>query len=962
MSGHAIDELLRLALERARSLGAPPISTYRIQFHAGFTFADAAAIVPYLAELGVTHIYASPYLASVAGSTHGYDVIDHNRINPQLGTEEDYETFLNALKKAALSHILDMVPNHVGVDTNDNVWWNSVLEHGRASPFARYFDIAWRESANPDLYDRVLLPILGQPYGKALEEGQLKLTFDADKDCFFLNYFQRRIPLSRASDELILDGNPRPAPSQIARIVQSINGKPGDRRSFDRMDALLARQNYRLEWWRVAPDEINYRRFFDINGLAALAMQRIEVFTAVHALALRLAAEGKIAGLRIDHPDGLYDPQQYLRRLQLYFVLACAEQIVRDRPEYRDVDWKATKGSLIQRLNKTPDQTSSFFVVVEKILALDERLPANWMCHGTSGYDFLAMVNELFIDSTNEAAFTRIYEAITGQTEDFGELAYHKKRMMLERSFTSDWRRLARQIAALARKDRRAHDFTRAGLQHALGELIACFPVYRSYVNSSDIRPADREYLAKAAQRAIDRNPQTPADIFHFVRDMILQRSPDSFTDKDRARQLKVAAKFQQLTSPTTAKGVEDTAFYVYQRLISLNEVGGDPSRFGIEPDALHRYLSDRQRHWPFALNPLSTHDTKRSEDVRARLNVLAEIPDEWEKQVTRWIKLNAPHRHAVRGTLAPALDEQYLLYQTIVGIFPLLESAQVHELFVGRIQQYMQKAIREAKLRTSWTDPDQQWEKAIETFVAAALDQSCSGEFLADIAAFSRRIAHYGLINSLSQTLLRLAAPGVPDTYQGTELWDFSLVDPDNRRPVDYALRQRMIAKLKQAPSAASIRGMLGDKEDGSAKLWLIRQALHCRRKYSDLFTIGDYLPIEAIGPRARHVFAFGRRHGHVRAIAALPRFTATLAPGERLPLGTQIWDKTRLRVPDDFGGCTFENVLTGERIVPAVTDGVPELMVADILANFPVALLLNDAKVTHSSNPGPRDGLSTH
>ena len=953
MNAHAIDELLRLALERARSLGAPPQSTYRIQFHAGFAFANATAIVPYLADLGVTHVYASPYLAAVADSTHGYDVIDHNRVNPQLGTPQDYAAFLSALEKAGLSHILDMVPNHVGVDTNDNVWWNSVLEHGRASPFARYFDIAWRGSDNPELRDRLLLPILGQPYAKALEEGQIKLAFDADKKCFFLNYFQRRIPIARASYELILGqeiqllGNEAARP-RIAQIVESFNGKPGDPRTFDRMDALLARQNYRLAWWRVAPQEINYRRFFDINGLAALAMEHGEVVRAVHALVLQLAAEGKIGGLRIDHPDGLYDPKKYLRRLQEYFVLACAEQVARDRAEYRDIDWMKAKRSLLQKLHKAAPQDLSFFVVVEKILALDERLPSDWMCRGTSGYDFLALVNELFVDAANEAEFTRIYRSITGQTDDFEELSYQKKRMILETSLATDWRRLTRLIARLGRRDRRAHDFTLTGLQHVLGELIACFPVYRSYINSANIRPQDREYLEIAAQRAIDRNPHTSADMFHYVRDMILQRAPDCFTDADRARQLRAAAKFQQLTSPTTAKGVEDTAFYVYQRLISVNEVGGDPSRFGIDADVLHRYFSDRQQHWPYALNTLSTHDTKRSEDVRARLNVLSEIPAEWEKRVTRWIKLNAPHRRDVRGNPAPSPDEQYLLYQTIVGIFPLLESAQEHETFVRRIQQYMQKAIREAKLHTSWTNPDEQWEKALEEFIAAVLDHSSSGEFLTDIESFSRRITHYGLINSLAQTLLRLAAPGVPDTYQGAELWDFSLVDPDNRRPVDYDVRERMISKLKQPKSAGRIRAMLENKEDGLIKLWLIRQGLHCRRNHPALFTTGDYLPIEAFGSRARHIFAFARRYEDARAIAIAPRFTATLAPGEQLPLGSEIWDKTRLRVPDDFGPCTFENVLTGERIVPAVTDDVAQITVADILTSFPVALLLSDEKAT--------------
>jgi (1->4)-alpha-D-glucan 1-alpha-D-glucosylmutase len=565
------------------------------------------------------------------------------------------------------------------------------------------------------------------------------------------------------------------------------------------------------------------------------------------------------------------------------------------------------------------------------------------------------MVNELFVDSSNQAAFMRIYQSITGQKEDFEELVYQKKRFILRRSLASDWQRLTERLARLARKDRRGQDFTFQNLHHAVGELVACFPVYRSYIDSTEIRSDDLTYWETATRRAIERNPQAPADIFHFVRDMILQRSPDSFTPGDRARQLRLAGKFQQLTSPTAAKGVEDTAFYVYQRLISMNEVGGDPSRFGIDASELHQYFSDRQRHWPYALNVLSTHDTKRSEDVRARLNVLSELSEEWESSITRWMKLNAPHRQMIHDVPTPAADEEYLLYQTIVGAFPLAESGQEHETFVKRIREYMQKAIREAKLRTSWKYPDEQWEKAVDAFVAAILDESKNSEFLMDISAFSRRIAHYGLINSLSQTLLRLAVPGVPDTYQGMELWDFSLVDPDNRRPVDYGHRRRLIETfkavdvLKGSQRCQKVWQMMDQKEDARAKLWVTRQTLHCRKKYPDLFTIGDYLPIEMNSTLSRHAFAFARQQAATQAIAVAPRFTAKLAPGRGLPIGSEIWGKTRLHLPDDFGGRVFENIFTGERIAPKMIDGVTQLLMSDVLANFPVALLISDGAIAN-------------
>ena len=765
MTADRIDELLRLASQRALSLARLPGSTYRIQFHAGFTFQNATAIVPYLADLGITHLYASPYLAAVAGSMHGYDVIDHDRLNPELGTEADYEELLRVLKRYGLSHILDTVPNHVGVDTNDNAWWNSVLEHGRASPFARYFDISWRGSASADLHDRVLIPILGDSYGKVLEGGQLKVEYEGDTDRLVVVYFNRRFPISPSTRELVF-GKSAADSRDMGHAITELNGSPGDPRTFDRLDALLQAQHYRLAWWRAAPDEINYRRFFDINGLAALAMERAEVFIAAHAFTLRLAAQAKITGLRVDHPDGLYDPKKYFRRLQQHYLVAIAEEIARESPDWRDDVWKEVEPELIARLSareKDAEEATAplLYVVAEKILAADEGLPSDWSCHGTSGYDFLVMVNELFVDQANEAAFSRLYESISRQTDGFGELAYRNKLFVLNQSFAGDLHRLTRRLQRLAANDRRARDFSFRNLQDALRELIACFPVYRTYIDSDCVSGQDQSYLESAAKDAIDRNPKMQAEVFHFVRDMLLQLPADSFTFPDRARQLRLAGKFQQLTSPVMAKGVEDTAFYQYQRLIALNEVGGDPGRFGIDPAELHRYLSHRQQSWPFALNALSTHDTKRSEDVRARINVLSEMPVEWEARVRRWMTLNASQRDNIGGIPAPAPDEEYLLYQTLIGIWPLSGAAGVDDTFIRRVLQFMQKALREAKLRTSWTEPAPQWEAAVENFVRRILDKSSAGEFLADVSSFVQTVSHYGLINSLSQTAFAAGCTG---------------------------------------------------------------------------------------------------------------------------------------------------------------------------------------------------------
>lgn len=911
---------LRDAIDRRRNL---PESTYRLQFHAGFTFRDAIAILPYLRELGITHVYASPYLKARAGSTHGYDVIDHHALNPEIGTQADYELFLTELKRNGLAHILDTVPNHVGVGTNDNAWWNDVLEHGPASRFASYFDISWRGSPRPELHDKVLLPLLGKPYAEALEAGELRLEFEGGK--FSVHYYDRHFPV--ASRTVLADLTPE----TIARF----NGTPGKPQTFDRLDELLMGQSYRLAYWRVAPDEINYRRFFDINDLAAISTERQEVFDSTHQLILQWLGRGTLQGLRIDHPDGLYDPKQYFLRLQQAYVQAVA------KTEGLSIE-PSQAAAIAGQLASDRPAGWPLYVTVEKILAIGEPLPGDWAVHGTSGYDFLDMVNGLFVQSKNEGEFSRIYQMQVPDGPSFEDLVYEKKRLILRIALASELHMLAHRLDRLAQADRRWRDFTQNGLREALGEVIACFPVYRSYISKEGVRGDDRKFVNEAIEKAIARNPSIEPSVFHFIRNMVLLEPSRYFTDQDRADQLRFAGKFQQLTAPVTAKGIEDTSFYVYNRLVSLNEVGGEPSHFGIKPDALHAYLSDRQTRWPFALSPLSTHDTKRSEDVRARINVLSEIPQQWEQRVAAWRKTNSAHRQQVDGADAPDANDEYLLYQTLIGAFPVGPYQAQHESFVARINAYMEKAIREAKVHTSWTHQNAGYEKAIKEFAAAILKPGSA--FLRDFIPFEAKVSHWGMLNSLSQTLLRLTAPGVPDTYQGTELWDFSLVDPDNRRPVDHELRRRMLQELKghfesHANRAILARQLIDSKDDGRAKLLVTWLGLQQRRAKPGLFTSGAYQPLRASGPNADNVFAFVRALGTEAAVVAVPRFSAELLLFETsgLPLG-DLWKNTRLPIASRSDR-QLRNVFTGELIRPEKDGGIS---LSEAFKNFPVALLV--------------------
>ena len=684
-----------------------PVATYRLQFHAGFTFRDACALVPYLHDLGISHCYASPYLKARPGSTHGYDITNHQLLNPEIGSEDEYAKWVKALHAHGMGQILDIVPNHMGIAGNENPWWNDLLENGPASPYAGFFDVSWHASPRPELQNKVLLPVLGDPYGKVLEAQQLRLAHAAG--AFTVHYFEHRFPVSPCSYGMILGqrieelqqalGAEAPAfveyqsiltaighlphyfetePAKVAErqrekevikrrlaalveenppvrefVEQTIaryNGVPSDPHSFDLLDHLLDNQAYRLAYWRVASDEINYRRFFDINDLAALSMERPEVFAATHELIFRLLGERCVNGLRIDHPDGLYDPKQYLERLQHHFVLARARNIFENQPEGREREWKDVQESLLQAIldatqeNKESPFKRPLYVVVEKILGTGEPIPADWPVYGSSGYGFLNMISGLFVNTDNDRAFTQLYNDWIQEAPCFSEIVYAKKFLILQIAMSGELQMLAHQLDRLAQKDRWSRDFTLSSLRHALREIIACFPVYRSYISEEGIHESDRKYIHWAVNRARAKNAALSTSIFNFVRERLLLKYPESADTETRAEQRRFAGKFQQVTAPVMAKGVEDTAFYIYNRLLSLNEVGGDPGRFGLAPAALHRYFQERQAHWPNGMSTTSTHDTKRSEDVRARLNVLSELPGAWRDCLAHWGELNRRH------------------------------------------------------------------------------------------------------------------------------------------------------------------------------------------------------------------------------------------------------------------------------------------------------------------------------
>jgi (1->4)-alpha-D-glucan 1-alpha-D-glucosylmutase len=967
-----------------------PRSFYRLQFSREFTFLQAAAIVPYLKELGISHCYASPYLKARPGSPHGYDIIDHSALNPEIGSRKEYEEFVAALDRNGMAQILDMVPNHMGVGP-DNQWWVDVLENGQASPYADFFDINWQPQEE-GLKNRILLPVLGDYFGVALEQGRLRLVFLPEKGRFFISYYEHFYPLApktyphilghdlsrletrlgsnhegflelqsliasfanlpgrEETDQELLDMRNRnkevlkrllarlcrEAPEIALFIEENViyyNGEPGRPESFDPLEALLALQPFRLAFWRVASDEINYRRFFDINDLAGIRMEHKAVFDATHAFIIDLIATGKIDGLRIDHPDGLYDPKNYFRRLQAAATGTLPEQ------------WPIaeTGASVRDRQAALP-----LYVVVEKILSDFEQLPDDWMVHGTSGYDFSCLLNGLFVDRLVEQEMTALYHEFIGHELDFVLLVHNCKRLIIKTAMAGEINVLSELLHRLAKRNRYTQDYTLNGLRTALTEIVAFFPVYRTYFPSEAFSKTNKHYVEMAVTRAKARQHAEDTAIYDFIQSVLLLESSPRHGGLQKKESVDFIMRFQQYTGPVMAKGLEDTAFYIYNRLLSLNEVGGDPCHFGVSVSAFHAANQKRNANWPYGMLNTSTHDSKRSEDVRARMNVLSEMTAEWREALARWHELNHAKKTMTTHGAAPSKNDEYALYQNLLGIWPLeAMTGDEQKILQARFQSYMLKVIREAKVHSSWLNPHLAYEEAMSRFIDQLLDSE-NQAFLDDFTAFQRHIAWFGLFNSLSQLLLKLTAPGVPDIYQGSETWHFFLVDPDNRQPVDFGKQATRLAELRQAleetaqPLAMWVQELLQHPADGRIKMYCLWKALTYRRDNAALFQQGSYVPLDAAGTGSEHLCAFARMRNKQTLIVVVPRLVARLLDKDttRLPLGREVWTDTTLPLPQGLAGHVFTNILTGEEITGQ--ENGTGIDVADLFAHFPFALLV--------------------
>ncbi len=921
---------------------AQPCATYRLQFHEEFRFEDGTALVPYLSSLGISHVYASPIFRASPHSRHGYDICDHNELNPEIGTQADFDAFVETLHQHSMGLILDFVPNHMGIAEQRNPWWWDVLENGHASPFARYFDIEWHPLKTA-MENKVLLPILGDQYGRILEGGEFQIQFAAG--AFTLHYHETVLPLDPQSTRVILRRaaeQMEPVPDELASILTALDNLPSRMESdparitergrekgiirerlarfctaepsvneivvktldewcdssagtavHDRLDALLSMQAYRLSYWRVAAEEINYRRFFDINTLAAICVELPEVFDATHRLLLQLVAEGKVNGVRIDHIDGLALPLAYLETL-------------RDR--------------LAEASGGTP------YLVVEKILGKGEALPVEWPIHGTTGYEFAIQALQVLIDPKAEAVLTECYGKATGRRADYREVIYQSKLLIMEASMASEVNMLGILLSRVAESHRWYRDFTVNALTAAVREVIACFPVYRTYlVPGSPVREADIKVIIAALAQARRRNPALERSVFEFLRHVLLPPAEDLHPVDEELRRAFVL-KFQQCTSPIMAKGVEDTAFYLYNRHVALNEVGGNPGSHGISVEQFHKQSLVRQTDFPHSMLGLSTHDTKRSEDVRARIAALSELPKEWTGAVRRWSLINRKFKTQVDGEVAPDSNEEFLIYQTLLGSWPLQPPTGRHlQDYIQRVQDYMVKALHEAKVNSSWIEPNERWDEAVKTFVATLLTPDRQHRFLASFEALACRVAGLGMVNSLAQTVLKLTQPGMPDTYQGTETWDLSLVDPDNRRVVNYDHRRELLA------AGGTAAEMLEHWRDGRIKLMIVQRLLQYRRSHPRLFAEGSYEPLVAEGERNDHCIVYERRLEAENLLVVLPRLTGSLGfpPVGDCWFGTHIIPRAR--------PAQWRNILTGS----VIFDG-SALPLSEVLAEWPVAVLV--------------------
>ena len=928
-----------------------PVATYRIQFNRDFPFNHANEIIDYLYELGISDLYASPIFKARIGSTHGYDIVDQNQLNPELGKQEDFDQLMEKIKNQGMGWLQDIVPNHMAYDSQ-NKYLTDIFEYGADSDYLDFFDIDW-EHPHDDLRGRVLAPLLGDFYGNCLENGQLTISYE--DEVLYVNYYSLKFPLKIESYTYLVSHRLKELEGRLGRRhpnvikllgvlyvlknipneksiqdrrsqalfakgllwelyqentdinkfvdenIEYLNGKTDDPESLNDLDQLLSQQIFRLSYWKVGAEELNYRRFFTVNELISVKVEDEKVFNKTHDLIFKLVRSGKFTGLRIDHIDGLYNPLQYLQSIR--------------------------------------EKVGNVYLTVEKILEIEEELPSDWPIEGTSGYEFLIYVNSLFCQGKNEDRFSQIYRDATGLTASFKQLLIAKKRLIADRNLAGDADNLAGLLKRIAGQYRYGRDLTLHGLQTAILEVLVRFPVYRTYINEGQVSEADRYYVQFAVQEAKGKHPELINELNLIEKFLLLEYDP-YLSEENKKIWLHFVMKFQQFSGPLTAKGVEDTLFYVYNRFVSLNEVGGAPNHFGISPDTLHQFNKKRAKSLPHTMNTTSTHDTKRSEDLRARLNVISEIPDEWEAQVRTWMALNRDQKTETNGRIIPDGNDEYFLYQNLIGSYPFDEIK--YPEFVERVKKFAIKAVREAKFHTAWLRPDSVYEEGYLAFIDKILNPSENNKFLQEFRKFKQKIAFYGIFNSLSQTLIKITSPGLPDFYQGTELWDFSLVDPDNRRPVDYQKRIEFIQEIKsrsQKDILSLIEDLKQTPKDGRIKLFLITQGLAIRKQYLEVYQQGTYIPLEVTGDYGEHILAFGRTYGQTITITVVPRFLTSLVEPKQFPLGKNIWQDTAIKLPEDWT-TDWKETITNQSV-----KGDNLLKIGDILTVFPVALLANSS-----------------
>ncbi|HEX4415439.1 MAG TPA: malto-oligosyltrehalose synthase [Lacipirellulaceae bacterium] len=965
-----------------------PLSTYRLQLGADRTLSQVTGLLPYLHKLGISDIYLSPLFHARDESSHGYDVVDHGAIDPAIGDLQSFSRMATAAGELGMGILLDVVPNHMGINDPGNLWWLDVLENGEGSYFADFFDIEW-QPPTAALANKILLPFLGEPFGKVLENGDLRVIYRERR--LQLEYGPRRLPLAPpswprvlelalADESLSADASPTASADRnelhsiitqlrnlpvgsrrdaismddryreqkiaafrleqlvgasanvrtaLDHALAQINGQKGEPKSFDQLEVLFDEQWYRLAYWRVASDEINYRRFFDVNDLAAIRVEDPRVFDAVHRLVARLLEAGWVTGLRIDHPDGLRDPQAYFKNLQALYRSSQSNSV---------------------------DGARSIYVLAEKILCGDEPLPQSWDIAGTTGYDLLNIIGRVQVDGEGLSELRTNYDRISGLSSKPAEIVYESRRTVLLTTMASELHMLTAQLYRLAQQHRSSRDFTQPVLHQALREVLASMTVYRTYArnDSWDIDENDYRTVTSAVRMAKRRNRTMSFAALDFIASILLLEHPPTLTSDQAEARRRFALKFQQVSGPIAAKGVEDTAFYRYYPLASLNEVGGELDAKSLAVDEFHRLMQHRMGSWPHSMCATSTHDSKRGEDMRARLHVLSEASEEWVVAFARWQKLNRPLLSELDGEPVPTPNDEYFIYQTLIGTWPLTPLTDAdRETYRDRILRYLEKAMREGKLHTSWMNPDETYEAAIRDFVTA-LFEAAQKEFSDDLSAFVAKIANAGFVNSLAQLLLKSTLPGMPDFYRGTDLWDFNLVDPDNRRPVDYDDRRHRLKNLWSAAEkdpAKFTRDLSARWADPDIKLWITTSALNLRRDLPNVFTFGEYIPLTATGAEAEHVLAFARRWENQTAICVVPRHFYRLTAGKNSNRGatgspTADWKDTQLILPDEFANdwkCRLSNKSQHSSQHQKATDDSqsPVLDIADLFAVFPVALL---------------------